>query len=121
MHFEVVVFTFDVAVQRGSHGSLRRAGHDPEAKAAIAFQMGASVGQYEMYVGAPYQISVVRYYGDGTEWSDSNSNGPNVEFDGFGLFLWELAEYVRASGDTASLTAWWPARTTLSCPCRPTP
>jgi MYXO-CTERM domain-containing protein len=87
---------------------LVRSGHYAEAKAAIAFQMNAQVGQYETYVGAPYQISVVRYYGDGTEWSDSNSDGPNIEFDGFGLFLWELDEYVRASGDAASLAQWWP-------------
>ncbi len=87
---------------------LIKSGHLAEAKAAIAFQMGASAGQYEAQVGAPYQISVVRYYGNGTEWSDSNSDGPNIEFDGFGLFLWELEEYVKASGDTASLQAWWP-------------
>ncbi len=87
---------------------LARSGHYAEAKAAIAFQMGASVGGYQMYVGAPYQISVVRYYGNGTEWSDSNSDGPNVEFDGFGLFLWELEEYVKASGDMQSLATWWP-------------
>jgi MYXO-CTERM domain-containing protein len=51
---------------------------------------------------------VCRYYGDGSEWSDSNTDGPNIEFDGFGLFLWALDEYVTASGDTASLNAWWP-------------
>ena len=85
-----------------------RSGHYAEAKAAIAFQMGAQVGSYEQYVGMPYQISVVRYYGNGTEWSDSNADGPNIEFDGFGLFLWALNEYVTASGDTASLTTWWP-------------
>jgi GH15 family glucan-1,4-alpha-glucosidase len=88
--------------------ALARAGHVAEAKAAIDFQMNAQVGAYEQYVGSPYQISVVRYYGDGSEWSDSNQDGPNIEFDGFGLFLWELDEYVRASGDTASLAAWWP-------------
>ncbi len=88
---------------------LVRSGHYAEAKAAIAFQLGAQVGSYESYVGAPYQISVVRYYGNGTEWSDSNNDGPNVEFDGFGLFLWELDEYVKASGDTGSLATWWPA------------
>ena len=87
---------------------LIRSGHYAEAKAAIAFQMGAQVGSYQSYVGAPYQISVVRYYGNGSEWSDSNSDGPNIEFDGFGLFLWELDQYVAASGDTASLAAWWP-------------
>ncbi len=68
---------------------LVKSGHYAEAKAAIAFQMSAQAGTYQSYVGAPYQISVVRYYGDGTEWSDSNSDGPNIEFDGFGLFLWE--------------------------------
>jgi len=88
---------------------LVRSGHYAEAKAAIAFQMQAQVGSYQQYVGAPYQISVVRYYGDGSEWSDSNANGPNIEFDGFGLFLWELDQYVQASGDTASLAQWWPA------------
>jgi MYXO-CTERM domain-containing protein len=88
---------------------LVRSGHYAEAKAAIAFQMQAQVGGYQQYVGAPYQISVVRYYGDGTEWSDSNADGPNIEFDGFGLFLWELDQYVQASGDTASLMQWWPA------------
>jgi GH15 family glucan-1,4-alpha-glucosidase len=88
---------------------LLRSGHAAEAKAAIAFQLQAKTGAYQQYVGAPYLISVVRYYGDGSEWSDSNQDGPNVEFDGFGLFLWELDEYVRATGDTASLAAWWPA------------
>jgi GH15 family glucan-1,4-alpha-glucosidase len=88
---------------------LLRSGHAAEAKAAIAFQLQATTGAYQQYVGAPYQISVVRYYGDGSEWSDSNQDGPNVEFDGFGLFLWELDEYARATGDTASLAAWWPA------------
>jgi GH15 family glucan-1,4-alpha-glucosidase len=87
---------------------LVRSGHYAEARAAIAFQMQAQVGAYEEYVGVPYQISVVRYYGDGTEWSDSNADGPNIEFDGFGLFLWELDQYVQASGDTASLAQWWP-------------
>ncbi|MEO8876692.1 MAG: glycoside hydrolase family 15 protein, partial [Polyangiaceae bacterium] len=48
------------------------------------------------------------YFGNGTEESDPNADGPNIEFDGFGLFLWSLHEYVKASGDTATLTAWWP-------------
>jgi GH15 family glucan-1,4-alpha-glucosidase len=88
--------------------ALAKSGHFAEAKAALAFQMGATAGGYQQYVGVPYQISVVRYFGDGTEESDTNQNGPNVEFDGFGLFLWSLDEYVRASGDMQSLTTWWP-------------
>lgn len=88
--------------------ALAKSGHFAEAKRALAFQMGATVGGYQTQVGVPYQISVVRYFGNGTEESDSNANGPNIEFDGFGLFLWSLHEYVKASGDTATLTSWWP-------------
>ena len=88
--------------------ALTKSGHFAEAKRALAFQMGATVGVYQSQVGAPYQISVVRYFGNGTEESDSNADGPNIEFDGFGLFLWSLHEYVKASGDTATLTTWWP-------------
>ncbi|CAN5277860.1 hypothetical protein BH09MYX1_BH09MYX1_02850 [soil metagenome] len=88
---------------------LVRTGHFAEAKKALQFQLGATVGGYQSYVGAPYQISVVRYYGDGTEESDSNQDGPNVEFDGFGLFLWALDEYVAASNDSAFATAVLPA------------
>jgi hypothetical protein len=87
---------------------LVRSGHSSEAKAAIAFQLGAQAGTYQEEVGAPYQISVVRYYGNGTEWSDANADGPNIELDGFGLFLWELDAYVQATGDMAALGAWWP-------------
>ncbi len=88
--------------------ALAKTGHLAEAKRALAFQMGATVGGYQTQVGAPYQISVVRYFGNGTEESDSNADGPNIEFDGFGLFLWSLSEYVKASNDTATLDAWWP-------------
>jgi hypothetical protein len=88
--------------------ALARSGHFAEAKAAISFQLAAQSGTYQAQVGAAYQISVCRYYGDGSEWSDSNVDGPNIEFDGFGLFLWEVDEYVRASGDTSSLGSWWP-------------
>jgi MYXO-CTERM domain-containing protein len=88
--------------------ALVKSGHYAEAKAAIAFQLGATANGYQSYVGKPYQISVCRYFGNGVEQSDSNNDGPNIEFDGFGLFLWELDEYVKASGDTASLTTWWP-------------
>jgi MYXO-CTERM domain-containing protein len=90
--------------------ALARSGHAAEAKRALAFEMGAPIagGSYQSYVGSPYQISVVRYYGEGAEWSDSNSDGPNIEFDGFGLFLWALETYVDQTSDQASLTTWWP-------------
>ena len=90
--------------------ALARTGHEAEAKRALAFEMGAPIngGGFQSYVGSPYQISVVRYYGNGTEWSDTNTDGPNVEFDGFGLFLWALETYVDQSNDQTSLAAWWP-------------
>jgi hypothetical protein len=88
--------------------ALARTGHFAEAKQAIAFQLGAKAGAYQAEVGRPYRLSVVRYMGNGDEESDSNADGPNIEFDGFGLFLWELEEYVRASGDTALLASAWP-------------
>ncbi len=92
--------------------ALARSGHNAEAKRAIAFQLGADADKYESYVGHPYQISVVRYFGDGVEESDENADGPNVEFDGFGLFLSEVDAYRRASGDTASVQSWWPVLST---------
>jgi MYXO-CTERM domain-containing protein len=90
--------------------ALARTGHAAEAKRALMFEVGAPLGggAFQSYVGSPYQISVVRYYGNGSEWSDTNSDGPNVEFDGFGLFLWALETYVSQTNDQASLAAWWP-------------
>lgn len=86
---------------------LVRSGHFAEAKGALRFQLNATANGYQAQVGKPYQISVVRYFGNGTEESDVNADGPNIEFDGFGLFLWALDEYVRASGDTTfAINAW---------------
>ncbi|HTJ41964.1 MAG TPA: glycoside hydrolase family 15 protein [Kofleriaceae bacterium] len=86
--------------------ALVRAGLYAEAKDALAFWLGAQAGTWVCcdstggpWVGAAYGISVVRYTGDGSEEADSNADGPNVEFDGFGLVLGALDEYVAASGD----------------------
>jgi glycosidase len=68
--------------------ALARSGHTAEANAAIDFFANSPVGMYRQQVGQDYHVSVVRYYGDGTEWSDSDANGPNIEFDGFGLSTW---------------------------------
>lgn len=87
--------------------ALARTGHLAEAKDALAFQLRATAGTYRPQVGGDYRLSVCRYFGEGVEESDVNEDGPNVEFDGFGLFLWALDEYVKAGGD--GLEAWWPA------------
>ncbi len=89
--------------------ALVRSGHLAEARAGLAFVLAADSGYYQDYVGVPYQVSVTRYFGRGMEESDFNSDGPNIEFDGFGLFLWALGEYVAASSDTSLLDDNWVA------------
>lgn len=87
---------------------LVRAGHFPEARAALEFMLLADSGYYTDEVGLDYQISITRYFGNGMEETDYNADGPNIEFDGFGLFLWVLGEYVAASGDASLLDTHWP-------------
>jgi MYXO-CTERM domain-containing protein len=87
---------------------LARAGHLDEARAALEFQLNAPRGRHTAEVGMPYRISITRYFGNGEEESDCNADGPNVEFDGFGLFLWSLGEYLRAGGDASIVEAHWP-------------
>ncbi|HEY3355408.1 MAG TPA: glycoside hydrolase family 15 protein [Polyangia bacterium] len=87
--------------------ALARTGHLPEAKAALEFMLKAASNKYQSYVGAPYQVSVCRYFGRGEEESDLNADGLNIELDGFGLFLWALAEYAAAGGDTGLLNTYW--------------
>jgi len=87
---------------------LSRAGLYAEAKKMLLFCLGAQSGHYVHYrhtdsldygIGMPYQISVCRYFGTGKEEADFNDHGPNVEIDGFGLFLSALSDYVERSGD----------------------
>ncbi len=87
--------------------ALSEAGHFDAARAALRFQLEANSGNFATQVGAPYQISVCRYFGNGNEESDSNENGNNIELDGPGLFLWSLERYVTLSGDTGVLDDYW--------------
>ena len=87
--------------------ALARSGHYDEARAGLAFMLEADSGEYRDEVGHPYRISVCRYYGKGREESDHDMSGPNIEFDGFGLFLWALGEYVRSSGDDSLARDYW--------------
>lgn len=81
--------------------ALSQAGFHDEARSALAFQIqDGCCGDYADYLPVDdYALSVCRYYGDGTEWSDDDGTGPNVELDNFGLFLWAVDGYVDASGD----------------------
>jgi GH15 family glucan-1,4-alpha-glucosidase len=79
-----------------------------EARKMLRFCLDAASGRYVRYrhtdsvdygIGIPYQISVCRYFGTGKEETDFNDHGPNIEIDGFGLFLSALSRYVERSGD----------------------
>jgi len=96
-------------VRDGSYAilGLVYSNHTQEARDALSFFLEGDAGYYESYVGRPYSISVCRYYGNGSEWSDWDANGPNIELDNFGLFLWAMGEYVETSGDAAFLTQHW--------------
>ena len=85
--------------------ALSESGHTEEARDALAFMLRAESGFFQDLVGEPYHISVTRYFGLGIEESDFNENGPNIEFDDFGLFLFALGRYVEATQDESLLTA----------------
>ncbi len=92
--------------------ALNRLGLFEEAKNALNFFLKADAGYYKHYVykdgidygvKADYRISVCRYFGIGKEESDFNENGPNIELDGFGLFLNAFTDYVNRSADSQFL------------------
>ena len=83
---------------------LTEAGFYDEAEAALRFfvqpgKSGDYAGDTYLYGVDDYALSVCRVYGDGSEWSDDDGTGPNVEFDNFGLYLWALGEYTHSAGD----------------------
>ncbi len=88
--------------------ALVKTGHMTEARAALDFVLSADSGNFVDYTGVPYKVSITRYYGRGKEETDLNTDGPNIEFDGFGLFLWALGEYTKESGDTSLVNQNWP-------------
>jgi GH15 family glucan-1,4-alpha-glucosidase len=89
--------------------ALNRIGFFNEAKSALKFFLNADAGLYKNFVYRDgidygvkndYKISVCRYFGMGIEESDFNDNGPNIELDGFGLFLIAFTDYINKSGDS---------------------
>jgi GH15 family glucan-1,4-alpha-glucosidase len=88
--------------------ALSQAGMYAEAKNALSFFLNADAGYYKNFVwkdgvdhgvGSDYKLSVCRYFGIGKEESDFNEFGPNIELDGFGLFLTAFSDYINKSGD----------------------
>lgn len=101
---------------------LTAAGHYSEAKQGLEFMLKATMkmdGADNYYqknyiepdlgvtLSTNYAISVTRYFGNGTEESDSNTAGPNIEWDNWGLFLWALGNYTETSGDSSLVTGYW--------------
>src|SRR5205085_8181571 len=103
-------------VRDGSYATVAMAelGMTGEARDALAFYLDAEGGRFQDwteladYAIPPYLITLVRYLGFGVEETDFNEFGPNLELDGFGLFLWALGAYVDASDDVAFVEDHWP-------------
>lgn len=88
--------------------ALTRMGHRDEARAALlAYFNARPTGTMRQQVhDADYQVSVVRYFGDGAEEPFFTMEGsPNIEFDDWGEVLWLLGEYMKTYRDTALLSA----------------
>ena len=92
------------------HGIRRiafaRMGHQQEARAAFWRYFNARpTGKMRSQTnGVDYQISVVRYFGDGSEEPFFTNEGAiNIEFDDWGLALWVLGEYMRQYDDPTLL------------------
>jgi GH15 family glucan-1,4-alpha-glucosidase len=88
-------------------------GMSAEARDGLLYYLKADAGKFQNwdelkpYAMPPYQISLVRYHGFGIEETDFNDFGPNLEFDGFGLFLWALRNYETISGDQTLVNEQW--------------
>jgi GH15 family glucan-1,4-alpha-glucosidase len=103
-------------IRDGAYATVAMAllGMKEAARASLLFYLRAEAGRFKDWqelsgYGMPkYQITLVRYYGFGVEETDFNSYGPNLEFDGFGLFLWTLRAYERLTGDTSVADEHWP-------------
>lgn len=88
--------------------ALARMGHQAEARAALlAYFNARPTGKMRAEVrGADYQVSVVRYFGDGAEEPFFTQEGStNIEFDDWGEVLWALGEYMDKYHDSALLNA----------------
>jgi GH15 family glucan-1,4-alpha-glucosidase len=86
--------------------AFARMGHREEARAALLAYFNAQpTGVMRADTReTDYQVSVVRYFGDGSEEPFFTGEGtPNIEFDDWGLVLWVLGEYERQYNDVALL------------------
>lgn len=87
--------------------ALTRMGHQDEARKALDAMLAArGVGREHGKGEKDYQISTVRYFGNGAEEKDySGEKLPNLEFDSWGLSLWAFGNYFSKYNDTAWLSS----------------
>ena len=88
--------------------ALAKMGHREEARAALlAYFNARPTGKMRAETaGADYQISVVRYFGDGAEEPFFTEEGStNIEYDDWGEALWVLGEYLKKYDDPELLRA----------------
>ena len=86
--------------------AMSKMGHKREAQLALqAYFNARPVGKMKNETGGlPYQISVCRYFGDGSEEPFFTSEGStNVELDDWGLVLWALGEHYQKYHDMSTL------------------
>ena len=86
--------------------ALARMGHRDEARAALLAYFNAQpTGKMrDQTRGKDYQVSVVRYFGDGSEEPFFTMEGStNIEYDNWGLVLWLLGEYLQQYDDPSLL------------------
>ena len=88
--------------------AMAKLGMYDEARKGLEFMLKADGNKFKNYVfrdgknygpEVDYQISLTRYFGNGTEECDFNENGPNIEYDDWGLFLTAFNTYVKESND----------------------
>jgi GH15 family glucan-1,4-alpha-glucosidase len=102
-----VFFTHWVRDMAWATLALIRMGHKAEAREAILAYFNARPmdKMRAMTNNADYQVSVVRYFGNGEEEPFFTMEGqPNVEFDNWGEVLWVLGEYQAKFNDPTLLT-----------------
>ena len=81
--------------------AFARMGHKDEARAALlAYFNARPTGKMRKETGTDYQVSVVRYFGDGSEEPFFTMEGStNIELDDWALVLWALGEYLQRFPD----------------------
>jgi hypothetical protein len=105
---EGVFFTPWVRDMAYATAALSRMGHREEARAALlAYFNARPTGKMKHETGGlDYQVSVVRYFGDGSEEPFFTMEGStNIEFDNWGLVLWVLGDYLNRYDDPDLLRA----------------